>query len=671
MRSLIFFAVATQSLALAAQDTTKKVSGDTVRINGEKKGFQIRGRGLQKEEQLNETEFKKAACCTLSESFETTNTVEISNADGISGIRQVEMLGLAGKYVLMTADNVPLVRGLSVLTGLNQIPGPMVSAVNVSKGNGSVSTGFEGLTGGINYALKADPKDPKLFLNGYLSNQLRGEGNLIWNQKINKRSYNHSYLHYGGQWRTMDQGGDGMTDMPLSDRILLANQFNSYQNKFEMVLGASHLDEKRRGGDVRHFHGDHIHQPMFRFDMHEKKTDVWAKVGIFLNEEGSRSIGQILSLTNHETRATLNNLTGRNYTGRQQTLHYSAIYQSPDDEKWSTRAGVQFFADKVNETFADSGLTRLTPLRTELSQGIFGEIVRKTEKSTILLGMRTDYNNLYGWSFVPRLHTKFSLPRKRSLHFQSGKGIRTPWIYAEHLPLLISNRRFQVETNHKTGAYGLNRENAINTGFSYVHPFMMFGYPATFSADVFYTHFLNQVIADRDISPDLLMIRSVSGTRSQMAQLDLMFMPHRRIELRMSYRYVQTMMKLAGEMRLQPLVSPHRALIVASFQNRKKWYADLIGQFNSPKRLPITQSLPEVDRKSEFSPAYVLINIQIRKNLPKNWELYAGAENLLNVIQKDPIMSAYNPNSPWFDAAYAWGPVNGINVFGGFRLYLK
>jgi hypothetical protein len=165
----LFFAFTTLSATplLAQKDTT--IPKNQIEITGDKKGV-ISGKGIQKSEILTENEFKKAACCTLSESFETTNTLEVSNADGVSGIRQIEMLGLAGKYVQMSQSNMPSVRGLSVLTGLSHIPGPMVSAVHLAKGTGSVSEGFEGLTGGINYALKQEPTEPRLFLNAYLIN---------------------------------------------------------------------------------------------------------------------------------------------------------------------------------------------------------------------------------------------------------------------------------------------------------------------------------------------------------------------------------------------------------------------------------------------------------------------------------------------------------------------
>lgn len=647
-------------------------SNGEVRIEADRKGAEISGRGLQKTELLNENEFKKAACCTLSESFETTNTVEVSNADGVSGIRQVEMLGLASRYVMMTRDNMPVIRGLSVLTGLNQIPGPMVGGVHISKGTGSVSSGYEGLTGGINYGLKADPKDPRLFLNAYINNQLRGEANLVVKSKINPRTYNFGYLHYGGQWRTMDQGGDGFTDMPLTDRVMVADQVNYFGKKYELVAGVSHVDEQRRGGDVELFHGGHLHpHPRFRFDMREQKSDAYLKFGYFLNEDGSRSIGQILNVTNHKTTATLNSLRNRRYEGLQRSLNYAAIYGSPDEKTWSTRSGINLMYDDVSETLRDSGRVMMNPERQELNAGIFGEVVRKTEKTTWLLGLRADYNNLYGWLITPRFHGKISLGGKRSLHIQVGRGVRTPWILTENLPLLISNRRIEVRQPFAGGAYGQQREDAINGGISYVHPFMMFGYPATFSADVFRTYFFNQVIADRDEAPDRLLIRGTSGNFSQIAQADLQFLPHRRFEVKLSYRFVQTMQLTGGAMRWQTMQSPHRALGVFSFHNRKKWYFDAIVQWNSGKRLPRTELLPETERRFEWSPSYVIVNTQIRKDLGKTWELYGGVENLLNVIQKNPVLSAENPHTPWFDAAFAWGPVNGITAFAGFRLKIR
>ena len=43
-------------------------------------------------------ELGKLACCNLAESLENTNTVDVNYSDGITGGREIQMLGLAGSY---------------------------------------------------------------------------------------------------------------------------------------------------------------------------------------------------------------------------------------------------------------------------------------------------------------------------------------------------------------------------------------------------------------------------------------------------------------------------------------------------------------------------------------------------------------------------------------------
>ena len=76
-------------------------------------GTHINGKDPQTFQVLNEKELCKAACCSLSESFETNGSVDASFTDGITGTRQIKMLGLDGKYTQILFDNMPAVRGLS------------------------------------------------------------------------------------------------------------------------------------------------------------------------------------------------------------------------------------------------------------------------------------------------------------------------------------------------------------------------------------------------------------------------------------------------------------------------------------------------------------------------------------------------------------------------------
>ena len=91
------------------------------------------------EQVITGEELCKAACCNLGESFTTNASVDVSYADAVTGAKQIQLLGLNGKYVQMMTENMPNFRGVSVLYGLNYVPGPWMSAISVSKGVGSVT----------------------------------------------------------------------------------------------------------------------------------------------------------------------------------------------------------------------------------------------------------------------------------------------------------------------------------------------------------------------------------------------------------------------------------------------------------------------------------------------------------------------------------------------------
>ena len=67
------------------------------------------------------------------------------------------------------------------------------------------------------------------------------------------------------------------------------------------------------------------------------------------------------------------------------------------------------------------------------------------------------------------------------------------------------------------------------------------------------------------------------------------------------------------------------------------------------------------------------MSAQITKTIGKKYpmDFYIGAENLTNFFQKDVIVSADQPFSPYFDAALVWGPVSGRMFYAGWRFKIK
>src|SRR6476660_862546 len=82
-------------------------------------------------------ELLKAACCNLSESFETNPSIDVNFSDAVTGSKQIKMLGSTSPYILIAEENIPSVRGASQAYGLSFIPGTWVESMQITKGAGS------------------------------------------------------------------------------------------------------------------------------------------------------------------------------------------------------------------------------------------------------------------------------------------------------------------------------------------------------------------------------------------------------------------------------------------------------------------------------------------------------------------------------------------------------
>ena len=137
--------------------------------------------------QITSGELQKAACCNLSESFETSASVDVSYSDAVTGAKQIEMLGLAGSYTQMLAENMPSMRGLANSFGLTYVPGSWMESIQVSKGTSSVINGYESISGQINVEYKKPTGNERFFLNLFQNHMGRSEGNFNAKLKLSPR----------------------------------------------------------------------------------------------------------------------------------------------------------------------------------------------------------------------------------------------------------------------------------------------------------------------------------------------------------------------------------------------------------------------------------------------------------------------------------------------------
>jgi hypothetical protein len=81
--------------------------------------------------------------------------------------------------------------------------------------------------------------------------------------------------------------------------------------------------------------------------------------------------------------------------------------------------------------------------------------------------------------------------------------------------------------------------------------------------------------------------------------------------------------------------------------------------------------VPDIEQYHVVAKHFFLWNAQISKKIRDRWEVYLGAENILNQRQPHPIISSDNPFQEDFDATIVWGPIRGAMAYFGFRFSIQ
>lgn len=623
-------------------------------------------------ETLTERSLMKAACCNLSESFETNPSVDVNFADAVSGAKQIQMLGLSGQYAQITKENMPYLRGLASNFGLTFIPGTWIQSIQLSKGAGSVINGYESFTGQINTELHNPDVSPKLNFNTYVNENARNEYNLNLTQKISNNVTTGLLNHVSFNPLVQDLNNDGFADIPTGKQYNFINKY-SYQNKkgFEAQIGGGYLNDQRSGGQYKQNiknYNDSV--PLYKIGIANQKWELYSKTGYVFAKKPATSMGLQLSYLNHDQ----TNFYGkRNYSGLQKTFYANYIFQGIIRTTDNTyKIGASYMNDRLDETFE-----LFKYQRNENVAGTFLEFAHnRGEKFNMIAGIRADYHNYYGLFFTPRLHVRYAFTSRTVLRLSGGRALRTANILSDNTYLMATARQWSVESSDLAMPYGLKPETGYNYGLNFTQKFKINYRDAYVTFDAYRTDFINQVVVDIDNNPQSVLIYNLKGpSYSNTAQFEFNMEPRKRLFMKVAYRYVDTKVNFKEGLLQKPMVSTHRAFINFSYETKKKhWQFDFTTQYNGSKRLPSTAVNPVEYRRANYSPDYFNLLGQITyltKIKASDFHIYLGVENLLNYKQINPIASSDLPFSKYFDASMVWGPVYGRMLYMGLRFKLK
>jgi hypothetical protein len=625
-----------------------------------------------KVETLGQRELMKAACCNLSESFETNPSIDVNFSDAVTGTKQIQMLGLSGSYALITKENMPYLRGLASIYGLSFIPGTWIQSIQLSKGAGTVINGYESFTGQINTELQNPRNSEKLFFNAYVNANARNEYNLNLSKKLTDVWSTGLLLHASSNPLKQDMNHDSFLDIPTGSQVNVANKW-SYQTLkgFEGQFGASYVVDKRQGGQAAEFMEHHMDtMQMYTLGINTERVDVFAKNGYVFKKRPATSMGLQLNYSSH----VQDNFYGTTiYKGTQNTAYANLIFESyigNTNHKYKT--GLSFLNDDVKENFKDQQYKR-----NEIVPGAFVEYTfNYLTKFNLVAGLRADHHNYYGLFFTPRLHMRYEMNKGKSvLRASAGRALRTANVFADNTNLMASSRQFIIVPSDFAMPYGLQPEIAWNYGLNFTQKFRIDFRDAYVTMDVYRTDFENQVVIDLDESAQKVLFYNLKGVSfSNTAQFEFGWEAWKRLNIKTAYRYVDNQTSFTKGLMQKALVSRHRAFIYAGYETKDEhWLFDATLQWFGPKRLPETKSNPPGYTRDDHSPAYYNLNSQITYVLKKKneWNIYLGVENALNFKQHNPIVSAYYPFGPYFDASMIWGSVYGRMLYGGIRFKIK
>ena len=661
----------------SAKKITQKMEYDTsldeVTLTNVRKSLQKSYLVTSNMQTMSSKELLKAACCNLSESFETNPSIDVNFSDAISGSKQIKMLGLTSPYILMTEENIPAIRGASQAYGLSFVPGTWVESIQITKGAGSVVNGYESISGQINYELIKPASDIPFFLNAYGSTDSRFELNTHFNKKINDKWATSLFLHGSTRLSKNDMNDDGFLDNPLGNQINVMNrwQYTNAEKGWVSFINLRVMKDGKQMGQVD-FDPDRDKGTtnLWGSEINTEKVDVSAKIGYVFPDTPWKSFGfqNAFNYHNQESYFGLNQ-----YNIKQNSFYSNLIYNSILSNtlhKFST--GMNFTYDNYNEFVNVTDFSRI-----DNSVGAFFEYTfDDNEKWSYVLGGRIDYHNRLGVFLTPRAHIRYKPFEKTTFRLSAGRGKRSANIFAENQQLFASSRQFQIlDTNGEI--YGLDPEIAWNYGFGMMQGFKLFGKAAELSLDFYRTDFVNQAVVDVDNSPQSVLFYNLDGKSfANSLQVDLNYEITHHFTIRTAYKYYDIKTDYTIGLVERPLQAKHRFFTNVGYETHVKergqqWKFDFTYNWLGEQRLPQTQSNPEEYRLKEYSSAFSTFNAQITKTFSQTFEIYVGGENIGNYQQPNPILGSNDPFGPYFDSSMVYGPVFGGMYYAGLRFKIQ
>ena len=617
--------------------------------------------------------FKTNPNPTLFESIGMINGIQPQINCNVCATGDIHINGMEGPYTMILIDGMPIVSALSTVYGLNGIPNSLVDRIEVVKGPASSLYGTEAMGGIVNIITKDATKANKFSADLYTTSWLENNIDLAYKFKINNKVNSLIGVNYFLFDNKQDKNNDNFTDLTLQNRISIFNKWNFERPKNKTASIASrYVYEDRWGGEMQYDK---------RID---RGSDKIYGESIFTNRAEIIGMYQLPTTENIYTQFSYNfhqqnSFYGTNSYQAKQHVAFAQAYWDKILGKHSLLTGATykytFYDDNTPGTANEN--KENNPMKSPLPGVFIQDEITFSSKHKLLLGYRLDYDKHHKDIHSPRFAYKFSPNNRHIFRASFGTGFRVVNLFTEDHAALTGSRDVIIKND-------LNPEKSYNGNLNYVFnktfDFGNFNLDAT----AFYSYFTNKIVGDFETNQNLIIYDNLDGhavSKGISINTDIVFRFPLKINFGFSYMDVYRKERDENDQmqKSQQFHAPKwSGNYVISYNFPKRFTVDLTGNWYGKMRLPI---LPN-DFRPEYSPFYMLTNIQLTKSFRKI-EIYGGFKNIFNFRPKNPLMRPFDPfnnnindpiNNPYgytFDTAYNYAPLQGIRGFIGLRYTIR
>lgn len=595
----------------------------TTRTNSRIEDIPIRVEVIGKEEVNEEVNIKPS---NISKLLLESTSIQAQQTSAVNGNISMRLQGLDGKYTQILKDGFPLYGGFAQGLSIMQIPPLDLKQIEIIKGSASSLYGSDAIAGIINLISKQPEEKRELT---FLVNQTSLSGtdaNGYFSQRWKKVGF--SFLTSNNFQPAVDVNKDGFSDVPKTQTFSIAPTLYCYfDSTATLRFGLNGTLDYRKGGDMEVFnhHPDSSHQ--YFEENRSSRISSQLKFDKQLGEDKSFTIKNSVSYFNRSINQPLSAFSG------DQLSSYTEASLNIKTGKHQFVAGINLTTEKFSEDSTKSHLQR------DYSYTTFGFFLQDdwklTEKLALQAGLRTDYQNKFGFFVLPRLSIMYKFSKSFYMRAGSGFGYMVPRIFS------TETEQAGID-NIRPLSSSIKAEKSIgnNLDFNYKTPIGDEGF-ITLNQSFFLTQITNPLVLDsfrlQNKAKPILTSGFETNVRYTLDDFQV-FAGYTFVDARREYNAVQSFV---------PLTPQHKLTLDIIYEKEDNFSVAFEGYY-------LSSMFRDLDTKTKN---YFTVGFIAQKQF-EHFSIIANCENLFDVRQSRFENLVIPPtNMPTFRQVYA--PLDG------------